>query len=69
MRVGSLNLMGLGGGGGVSEYKSCFSFISALFLNIVTTFHSIGKRLNCFGVVSSMKFGESLDDFSNIVHV
>ena len=53
----------------MSDYKSCFSFISALFLNIVTTFHSIGKRLNCFGVVSSMKFGESLDDFSNIVHV
>ena len=69
MRGVFLLLFGAGGGGRPSDYKSCFSFISALFLNIVTTFHSIGKRLNCFGVVSSMKFGESLDDFSNIVHV
>ena len=68
MRVGSLNLMGLGGGGGVGLKVMFFVYFRS-FLNIVTTFHSIEKRLNCFGVVSSMKFGESLDDFSNIVHV
>ena len=71
MSAGSLNLMGRerrGGGGGGCLIKSIvFRLFPPFFLSILTTFHSIEKRLSCFRVISSMKFGESLDDFSNVV--
>ena len=58
----------MGGGGGLIK-SIVFRLFSLFFLNILTRFHSIEKRLNCFGVVNSMRFGESLDDFSNVVNV
>ena len=68
MRAGSLNLMGRERGGGGCLIKSTvFRLFPPFFLSILTTFHSIEKRLNCFRVVSSMNFGESLSDFSNVV--
>ena len=57
------------GGGGYLIKSIVFRLFPLFFLNILTKFHSIEKRLNCFGVVSSMKFGESLDVFSNVVNV